>query len=266
MRIIAEGDSWFLYMVGRALIDHLEQKLDINILNLAFPGDEVGGMMSGKQRQRLVRELKKGAAAGKKFEFLLFSGGGNDLVGAETFYKWLLPWVPGTSDLKNTINWTTFNAMLEILSIGYQDVIDIRDQVSPDTVLVFHGYDFAPPNGKGVCGLGPWLEPGLEQRNIPKSYRAEVVKLFLAHFDQWLRGFAASNHNIVVVPTQGTLTPQEWANELHPGNRGFAKIAARFVVSMFGADAPGEGRVELTAGGRARRTVRRHGSSVLGTV
>ena len=266
VRIIAEGDSWFLYMVGRAVIDHLEQKLDISILNLAFPGDEVGGMMVGKQRARLVRELKHGAATGKKFEFLLFSGGGNDLVGAETFYKWLNPWVPGTTDLRECINWTTLEAMLEILRVGYQHVLDIRDSHSPNTVLVFHGYDFAPPNGKGVCGLGPWLEPGLEERKIPKRYRAEVVRLFLQRFEDWLNEFAANNNDLIVVPTQGTLATSEWANELHPKNAGFSKIATRFVFAMLGDGAPGEGRVELTETGRARRRVRRPGSSVLGTV
>lgn len=261
-RILAEGDSWFLYIVGRAVISHLEQKLNGEILNLASPGDEVGGMMTGKQRARLVSELKNGAAPGKKFEYFLFSGGGNDLVGADTFYKWLNPWKPGTSNLKKTINWTAFNAMLEILKIGYLDAINIRDKHSPKTTLVFHGYDFAIPNGKGVCGLGPWLEPGLVERKIPRKHREEVVKIFLTHLNQWQKELAANSKNVIVVPTQGTLSKKEWANELHPTNSGFSKIANKFMFALFGKGAPGEGRVDLLPSGRVRRRVKRASSSI----
>jgi len=38
----------------------------------------------------------------------------------------------------------------------------------------------------------------------------------------------------IVVPTQGTLTPNnsDWQNEIHPSSAGFAKIAAKFQASL----------------------------------
>ena len=46
--IIAEGDSWFRYGAGFAVVYHLEKLLRTEILNLAKPGDEIRKMMTGK--------------------------------------------------------------------------------------------------------------------------------------------------------------------------------------------------------------------------
>lgn len=227
--IVAEGDSWFRYVVGRAVVWQLEKKMKVEILNLAQPGDEACEMLTGKQRKKLERILRQGPAARKKYDFLLFSGGGNDLVGKDTFHKWLHPYENGMS-AEDVLNEVTLGKALALLDVHYRELIEIRNARSRKTHLVFHGYDFAYPNGKGVCWLGPWLEPGLKLRKVPtKKLRREVVALFLKRFNDFLLSLSTEYERIVVVPTQGTLeTEDEWANELHPKNPGFAKIADRF--------------------------------------
>jgi hypothetical protein len=37
---------------------------------------------------------------------------------------------------------------------------------------------------------------------------------------------------LFLVDTQGTLTPADWANELHPFPAGFIKVADRFVTAL----------------------------------
>ena len=54
-----------------------------------------------------------------------------------------------------------------IVEAGYQDVIGMRNRLSPTTKLFVNAYDFAPPNGKGVCNVGPWLKPSLDYRLVP---------------------------------------------------------------------------------------------------
>lgn len=225
--VIAEGDSWFLYIVGKGVVYHLERELKTDILNLAFPGDEVREMLSPKQKKRLIRELKKGPGHRRKFDYLLFSGGGNDLVGVDRFYKWLHPYEKGMEP-KDILNKKTLKAALDLVENGYDELIDIRDNYSPKTNILLHSYDYAIPDGRGVCGRGPWLKPGLEQRKVPVKYRREVVKLFLKKFDWLLRRVAKKNQLITVVQTQGTLEDNEWANELHPKSLGFKKIAKLF--------------------------------------
>jgi len=225
--VLAEGDSWFLYIVGKAVVYHLERELKTDILNLAFPGDEVREMLSPKQKKRLIRELKKGPSPRNKFDYLLFSGGGNDLVGIDRFYKWLHPYEKRMKP-KDILNKKTLKAALSLVENCYNEVVSIRDTCSPKTHLLFHSYDYAIPDGRGVCGKGPWLKPGLDHRKVPERYRRNVVKLFLGEFDKTLKRVARNSEKITVVKTQGTLNDGEWANELHPKNIGFKKIAKLF--------------------------------------
>ena len=227
LTILAEGDSWFRYVVGKAVVFQLERLMNIKIQNIASPGDEVSQMLSPRQLERLVKLLKQGPAKGWKYDCLHFSGGGNDLVGKDRFHKWLNEYQTGMSALE-LINQTTLHAEFALIRSSYEELIKLRDKHSPKTHLFFHGYDFAIPNGEGVCWLGPWMQPGLSFRRIPKTKRRDVVRLFLSQFAQLLDSIAEQHNRVVIVPTQGILTDTDWANELHPTNSGFKKIARAF--------------------------------------
>ncbi len=225
--IIAEGDSWFKYVIGKGVIFQLERLLGVEIQNLASPGDEVSDMLAPRQLERLAKLLKQGPTKGWKYDCMLFSGGGNDFAGKDRFHKWFHQYSTGMTP-KQLLNQKTIKAELAILEDGYEELIALRDKHSPKTHLFFHGYDFVIPNGKGVCWLGPWMQPGLEFRNVPKYKRNDVVKLFLQQFNRVLQKLERKHKLITVVPTHGTLNSKDWANELHPTNSGFKKIAKVF--------------------------------------
>lgn len=231
LSVIAEGDSWFRYIIGKAVIYYLEKELKTNILNLAYPGDEVREMLTGKQKARLERELKRGPSKRKKYDIFIFSGGGNDLVGKDRFYKWLHDYEKGMT-AKQVLNRAALKTAFDNLAIGYNEVIRIRDKYSPSTQIIFHGYDFSIPDGRGVCGKGPWLQPGLKQRKVPLKLRHDVVKEFMREFDQFLGKITKNSELVKVIPTQGTLTKMQWANELHPTKTGFKKIAELFKMEI----------------------------------
>ena len=167
----------FRYPLGRAVISQLEALLRVEILNLAAHGDETGDMLSIKQKERLINELRRGPAKGVKFDALLFSGGGNDLVGKDRFHKWLHPYRKGMSTDK-LINTKALNTVFAMITLNFEELISIRDQYSPKTKILLNAYDFATPDGRKACWLGPWMRPGLKIRKIPKSLRAKVVKYF----------------------------------------------------------------------------------------
>jgi hypothetical protein len=160
----------------------------------------------------------------------LFSGGGNDLVGNQ-FCIWLKDYKAGMQ-ATDMINSERFNAVLEIVQAGYCDLLEIRNAESHATKVFLHSYDNAVPDGRGVCGYGPWLKPSLDFRGVPPSLQKDVVKEVLLRFDTKLRQVAAAYREVYVVPTQGTLKDEEWSNEIHPDFDGFDKLAEKFATAL----------------------------------
>jgi hypothetical protein len=230
-RIFAEGDSWFDYpSPGGGVITHLGKLLKkTETLNLAHAGDALRQMLSLPQRGEIEERLDQGRRRGIPFDALLFSGGGNDIVG-DQFSRWLVPFTPGAT-ASDLIDAVSFGAMLTVLEHGYTDLSNIRDRHSPSTTIFVHGYDYAKPTGKGVCGFGPWLQPSLKARGITDAQlQIDVVKEILVGFRAMLQKLATSLPNFVYVETQGLLQPTAtwWENEIHPTPRGFEKIAVAF--------------------------------------
>ena len=233
VRIFAEGDSWFDYPPGVDVIGALKKLIKLPIANMAHHGDEVRQMLALKQRRELEQRFAKGAPDGKPWDALLFSGGGNDLVG-DQLCIWISTYAQGMTP-NQIVDTKRFGAVLEIIEAGYRDLIDLRDRLSPGTKLFINQYDFAPPNGKGVCNVGPWLKPSLDFRVVPLGMQPDVVKVILERFANLLASIATSTSNVYPVPTQGTLpasTKEWWANEIHPTDKGFKLVAEKFLAVM----------------------------------
>jgi len=231
LQVFAEGDSWFDYppfLFKGGIIPRLESRLGVPILNMAKAGDEVRFMLGVEQRQSLVERLTEGCPAGGPWDVLLFSGGGNDIVD-NPMALWVRDWNPAVPPA-TLINQPRFDAALALVRAGYEDLITLRDQLSPGTHLVFHGYDFAIPDGRGICHLGPWLKPTFDLRGFPTRAAAfAVVEAMLTQFAAMLTTLTA-HPKVTFINGQGTLTPQPsaWHNELHPNKEGFEKFADLF--------------------------------------
>ena len=234
LQIFAEGDSWFDYPVpffGGGIIPRLEDRLGVPILNLAKAGDEVRYMLGVEEREVLTKYLTDGSPAGGPWDVLLFSGGGNDIVD-NPMALWVKDWNPAMPPAAH-IHKARFDAALALVQAGYEDLIELRDQLSPTTQLVFHGYDFAIPDGRGICGFGPWLRPTFQLRKFPTRAAMEaVVKSMLQQFAAMLTSLAGPT--VTFINGQGTLVPQpsSWHNELHPARAGFGKFADIFHVKL----------------------------------
>ena len=229
LQILAEGDSWFDYpaFIGGGIIPRLAGRLGVPILNLAKAGDEVRYMLGVEERLVLADQLSGGSPAGGPWDVVLFSGGGNDIVG-NPMALWVKDFNPAIPPASN-INQPRFDAALALVRAGYEDLITLRDQLSPQTHLVFQGYDFPIPDGRGICFLGPWLKPTFDLRKFPTLAAGEaVIKAMLQQFAAMLTSLAGPK--VTFINTQGTLVQQtaSWHNELHPARAGFEKFADLF--------------------------------------
>ena len=237
LRMMAEGDSWFNYPpfpVNGGLVKRLARFLGVPILDLSKAGDEVRNMLGVEQRKLIARHLTAGTpSGGYPWDCFLFSGGGNDIVG-NPMALWIQPYVPAATPAQ-LINQPRFSAALAIVRAGYEDLIALRDRLSPNTELVFHAYDYAIPDGRGVCGYGPWLWPSFELHGYPTTAVAvPVVKEMLRQFAAMMRQLEASHQRITYVETQNTLSPvtASWHNELHPSDAGYDLVAQKILARL----------------------------------
>jgi hypothetical protein len=237
--LVGDGDSWFDYPLPDPLraTDVLEAlKAAGNpapmILKLAHYSDATTTLLGVTRRNRLIAQLQD--PANGPVDALLFSGGGNDVVG-DQFRFWLNDASGVGNDPAQGVDIQRLGDIFGVVESAYLDLIRIRDQYAPHAPIFVHAYDFAIPTGIAACHFaGPWLRPSLVDRGwsglAPGSL---IVKTILVHFRAMLQRLASDPaRNMVLVETQGTLAPGDWANELHPTAAGFAKIAARFRAAL----------------------------------
>jgi hypothetical protein len=218
LQIFAEGDSWFDYPVpffGGSIIPRLERRLGVPILNLAKAGDEARYMLGVEERAILTEHLTNGCPAGGPWDVLLFSGGGNDIVG-NPMALWVTDWNPALPPAE-LIQKTRFDAALALVRAAYEDLIALRARLSPTTQLVFQGYDFAIPDGRGICGYGPWLKPTFDLCKFPTLTAGQaVVKAMLEQFAAMLTFLAGPK--VTFINGQGT-----WRRRPAPGTTNFTR-------------------------------------------
>ena len=232
LNIYADGDSWFDYPIHKDIMGWLGTKAMPNttILNMAHYGDtstEIMGLTKRANTAKLWQDPENG-----KFDAICISMGGNDIVGDQ-----FIMWVEERAVQPNpteAIMQDRLQDMLYVVESAYNDLIAMRNQLLPDAYIFMHGYDFAVPNGIGVCGLGPWLKPSLEYLGWKDPDEAQlIVTNALLSFSQLLTNIEANHKNVVYVRTQGTLDPQtDWSNELHPTEAGFGKLADKLLLAL----------------------------------
>jgi hypothetical protein len=231
---LAEGDSWFRYDCGFGVIHYLAWELrgKATFVNLAGSGATLRSMLHMPGRQGFENCLRKGFQERHPWYAVLFSGGGNDICDKD-FGAWLVPYRQGMSP-RDAIDASTWEPKMREVMDLYALLAGLVGELAGETKVFVNLYDFATPNNVGVGPVGPWLAPGFKEKHYPADldFRRAVVKILLEDFAARLRTVAASHPNLQIVPTQGILAEDEWANELHPTNPGFEKISRVFRAAL----------------------------------
>jgi lysophospholipase L1-like esterase len=238
-RMAFEGDSWFSYpgLRGGNLYSRLSRRYarEAASLQMAEPGDVIASIMQGCQH-RLLRE----AFETHRIDLLLYSGGGNDVVGDDLrdlvkpasepqagmparFVGMALPRV-----VSDHLSLRRFDHALQRIEAGFHTILDLRDRYRPGAVVVGHSYDYARPSGRGFrvgsIARGPWLRPFFDEAGVPRERQQDLVVFLIDQFARALAGIVATRGNFIVVDTRGTLRDDEWADEIHPSAEGFARL------------------------------------------
>jgi len=162
--ILCEGDSWFGYP-RKDLLDHIAELGRFNLLRTEKSGDELlKDMMRGDQRERLERNLNQ-----FNFDLVLFSGGGNDILGVN-LKDFLLKKADrnGNSDAPEDYLAPAFNQHVQQMDAAYREIHALAQAGRTPCALMVHGYDQVYPGDKGFeffgfTITGPWIKPTMDR-------------------------------------------------------------------------------------------------------
>jgi GDSL-like Lipase/Acylhydrolase family len=247
--LVAAGDSWFDYPFWDVL-KKLEDKHGYNVESSANAGDPIESMANqGGQLEKFARGLDKVLALGETPKALLLSGGGNDIAGKE--FGMLLN--NATSSIGGWNNEIVDGVLNARIATAYQSMLTTinglcQDRFTKVLPILVHGYDYPVPDGRGFWGgwpifPGPWLDPGFQEKHFtdpPKKVvmMHHIINLFNDMLAELVEDPAFGN--VHYINLRNTLSTNDddykvwWDNELHPTEKGFIKIAAKFAEVLNG--------------------------------
>jgi hypothetical protein len=255
--ILAEGDSWFHFGFAprpgkpRNLLDPLKFEKSTVIVSFALSGDTIKHISKPGSNPELLQ-----AMAYRKWNLILLSAGGNDLIDAlvgDGNYKIggqpiaILKPAPAGSHFMEYINLDALQLLLDFIDLYYHRFAALREseggRINRDTRIVTHCYDYITArNAPAVFGplkLGPWAYEAFTnpKYNIPNDqnqWKFVTEYLFERLAERLQRLATSSIPNMTVINTLDTLNPAkpgttgrsgDWANEIHPTPDGYAKLA-----------------------------------------
>jgi lysophospholipase L1-like esterase len=246
-KLLAKGDSWF--SSGSFPVCNMLQQMQFSrsvcILNLAIPGDTAAAMSERVQNWRDEFSFQVAAPDAPRWDAILMSAGGNDLIDA------LPQLIRGGINSKRASDYVDPDALYALeqgIVASYSRVVGFRDRKSSPNrgVPIFvHTYDYAMPSCAPariydlIAVDGPWLSPRM--REVPHPMWAALSRYLIDRVAQSLRSLEAILPNLVVVDTRGMLRGVEpdtrgrsgdWQNEIHPSHAGYRKLAPRFAEAV----------------------------------
>lgn len=250
--VYAEGDSWFdkftpIPLAGTNLLDAIRTPFLTAVVDVAHIGDEVRDMVRGHQASQTEAMFKLFS-----FDAVLLSAGGNDMknVFADLFAAkaratagLVSPFQP--AELDRLADPRSFTAFFEEVVRNIGRFVDMRnmagDAKTRAAPIFLHGYDYFQPRPAGAqvfagsrIGRGPWIHPSMQAAGLTDAQMRAAADAVVDELNLQLAAVIAGLGDVFVIDQRGLLTPaaagstgseQDWLDEIHPNERGFAKLA-----------------------------------------
>lgn len=250
-RMLGEGDSWFAWahlnvVPSSNLLEQLEFRKPAVIVNLAYSGDVISDISDTQQNMALCFELQA-----LRYDAILLSGGGNDLIDALQPDSGPAIIVPGDGATPQSyVDKAALRALSSGVLASYRRIIALRDKsdANSTTPIVLHTYDYptprdAPAKFFGAPASGPWLLPAVQAAGVPNHLYEAVTDVVYDIMAQALLKLHDPARQVHVVDTRGTLSRAEvntselsgdWINEIHPDAHGYALLAREVGKTLAG--------------------------------
>jgi len=254
--LLAQGDSWFsIGSIPPGLTSNLLAQMEFTrsaaVVNCARPGIELTHMTDSSSQQTF-RKLLAGRFA-VKWDAILFSGGGNDLIDAaqvgpdEQPQLRLLataaergPNPASGDDYVSAPGWQTFETHLTTV---FDALVALRDSgINHQVPMVFHTYAHLMPRPAPVTPRhGPWLQPAMIAFEVPTQDWLAVSSALMDRLADLLERLMAAHRAadpgcelhlvdsrpvpLVLGDRDATGPSGDSFNEIHPTRDGYTKLA-----------------------------------------
>ena len=252
LTIVAEGDSWFDYPFRKDVLDYLIKK-GYAIDKFAKAGDTLENMVYGTQYKKkgnsathpgpLSLQETLNSIRKNKPKIVLFSAGGNDVVGSE---------ILGYLNHKNSkpddlLNKAIFTARLKEMEKAIEFFILAVRKTSKKSNTLMDGYEYPKINGKGYKFIfikdifGPWILPSMAMKGIvSKKSQEKIIKVLVDDFNEMLAKLDRKYSYFHHIDLRGKFPLEsQWDNEIHLKNNGYKEVANIYhekISSILNAD------------------------------
>lgn len=247
-KILFEGDSWFSIPDIANIPIQFDSLLDLSILCLADPGDTLEELSEGFQYKKL-ESLIKDDRYGQKWDALVFSAGGNDVIGPEIRGLLKKPSISNSRDPDEYLDGSAVKKIFDQIRKRFIALKELRDKskVNAGTPIFVHTYSYLTPRNVAHKVLvwkasGPWIFPYMTALGITDCMiQKAIVENLLDRFWETLQSIAKEkNSNFFVIDTRKSLPPvtcedrdksvEYWRDEIHPSSKGFAHITKTTII------------------------------------
>lgn len=244
-KILVEGDSWVSHPFPG--VENLATQIDsfrsneYLLLNIAAPGDEAKEIFepNGKQMKRLKRLLNT-ERWGEKFDLIILSAAGNDIVGEEIRKKGYVMNKRDYPELygKKLLTCNFYNVIDRIVD-GYRHFFKVKEsnKLNKETPVLSHSYSYMTPREIGTH-IGPikfnngWIKIHLDHQGIKnEDEQYEIIVEMLDAFYRAMKPLESEYLNFIMVDTREVLLKNGkpnldlWHDEIHPNRAGFGLVA-----------------------------------------
>jgi lysophospholipase L1-like esterase len=254
---LAQGDSWFSMgaipptRTTRVLAE-LRLLRSTVIVNCAYPGALLHRMTNTLRQQNFLNLL--GGRRAQRFDAILLSGGGNDLIdavgsppGSAPAHRLLRtpaergPGPLAPADYVSSAGWQTF---ADHIGAVFAHLVSLRDRskLNAQTPIVWHNYARVMPRpAPAGAGFGPWLLPALQRYAVPAEDHLAVADELLGRLRALIDDLVAAQRaqnpaaalfvadsmsaGLVLSDPAATGDSGDWLNEIHPNRAGYQKCA-----------------------------------------
>lgn len=252
-RVLAEGDSWFTLgaVPSSNLLFQIQVRQPTALVTIAEPGDTIMNI-GDPERMLQLRRLLAVPQFSYKWDAILISGGGNDLIGSAP--ELLRRPAATSSDPADYVDPAALRRLVATIQAAYANIVAVRDGPTSESQgkpIYAHTYDYPTPRDSparflGVGVLGPWLYPAFLLADIPPALWIALSDHLLDQLAEAIMALDSQSGSrplpgFFAVDTRKTLnrarlgtvgTDGDWSNEIHPNTAGYRKLGERLSARL----------------------------------